>query len=266
MLVPVQTSGTKPPLFFVHGVQGVMVLGSAFASALGSDQPFYSINANGMDGRRPVIDNVQDMVLTYVEEIEDARRSGPLRIAGMCSGCLIAIELARNLQQRGRQTGAVILADPPAVPYGFDKNVQAIDPRQPQVAQQLYEQVRRTFLDYASRPYHDMPFDPGDPQQTHAAILAGVAALVAIAKYIPTPFPGSAELIVSAERAPGFFHPQMPWHRFLPGPRVVHVLPWNHIQLFREGRAAVARMLKFILDEPPAFEYPADRTAERSVA
>src|SRR5437763_13596142 len=130
MLVPVQPSGTKTPLFFVHGVQGVMVLGSSFASVLGPDQPLYIINANGMDGRQPVIDNVEDMIQTYVQEIEGARRTGPVRIAGMCSGCLIAIELARSLQQKGRQTGAVILADPPAVPYSFDRHVHAIDPRQ----------------------------------------------------------------------------------------------------------------------------------------
>jgi thioesterase domain-containing protein len=266
MLVAIQTSGSQPPLFFVHGVQGVMVLGPTFAAALGPNQPLYILNANGIDGRRPVIDNVPDMVLHYVREIEETRPEGPLRIGGMCSGGLVAIEIARNLQERGRQVGAVILADPPPVPFSYDKQSRAVDLRQPQVAQQLYDQVRRTLLDYASRTYNHMPFDTGDPQQVHAATLAGVGSLVALAKYIPMPFSGPAELIISAQRAAAFFHPQMPWHRLLPGPRVVHVLPWNHIELFRSGREAVARLLKFILDEPPALGNLAELRAERSVA
>ena len=35
MLVPVQTSGEKPPLFFVHGLHGVMPLGRIFANGTG---------------------------------------------------------------------------------------------------------------------------------------------------------------------------------------------------------------------------------------
>ncbi len=266
MLVSVQTSGNKPPLFFVHGVHGVMLLGSAFASVLGPNQPFYIINANGMDGRQPVIDNVQEMVRTYIEEIEGASPTGPLRIGGMCSGCLLAIEIARRLQEKGRQTGAVILADPPPVPFSSNKEFRAIDPQQPQIAQQLYDQVRRTLLAHASRSYNDMPFDPGDPRQVHAATLAGVGSLVAFAKYIPTPFSGPTELIISAERAAGFFHPQMPWRRLLPGSRTVHVLPGDHMELFRGGRGAVARLLKFILEEPSALDNLVEPRAERSVA
>src|SRR6266852_3377663 len=53
MLQPVQTSGTKPPLFFVHGLHGVMPLGRIFAEGLGPDQPLYAVHANGIDVRRP---------------------------------------------------------------------------------------------------------------------------------------------------------------------------------------------------------------------
>ena len=266
MLVPIQTSGGQPPLFFVHGVQGIMALGETFATALGDDQPFYVLNADGMDGRQPVIDNVPDMVLRYVQDIGGIRPTGPVRVGGMCSGCLAAIEIARNLQKRGRQVGPVILADPPPVPFSHDKQTHAVDADQPQVAQQLYNQVRRTLLDHASRAYNHLPFDAGNPQQVHAATLAGVGSLVAFAKYIPMPFSGPAELIISAERAPGFFHPQMPWHRLLSGPRTVHVLPWSHTDLFRGGRQAVARLLKFILDQPLAYDNGLESRGERSVA
>src|SRR5262245_28906270 len=99
MLVPIQSSGQKPPLFFVHGLRGVMPLGSTFARVLGPEQPFYALNASGIDGTRPVLDNTQDMVRAYLEAIRGARPVGPVRIGGMCAGALAAIEIARELDE-----------------------------------------------------------------------------------------------------------------------------------------------------------------------
>jgi thioesterase domain-containing protein len=257
MLVPVQPSGTKPPLFFVHGMHGVMPLGASFAQALGPDQPLYAIHATGVDGRQPPIDDFEKMLRTYIGEIEQVRPAGPLRIGGMCTGCLVVIEIARALQGKGRRTGPLIMADPSPIPWGYDRRRQTVDPREPQVAQQLYRQAHRMLLDYASRPYNDLPFDPSDPSdpsQVHAATLAGVSSLIAFAKHVPSPFPGPAELIVSAEYASGFFHPQMPWSRLLPAPRTAHVLPLQHRELFRSGHEEVARLLKFMLERPPRLE------------
>src|SRR6266704_1754680 len=97
MLVPIQTSGNKAPLFFVHGLHGVMPLGPTFAEVLGPDQPIYAIHANGVDGRKPVTDTMPDMVLDYVADIEEARPTGPLVVGGMCEGSHAAIEIARAI-------------------------------------------------------------------------------------------------------------------------------------------------------------------------
>lgn len=266
MLVPIQMAGWKPPLFFVHGMHGIMPLGSVFGRALGPDQPLYVINADGFDGRQPVLDSMQEMVRAYVEEIERVRPAGAIRVAGMCTGCFVAMEIVRTLQKKGRQTGAVILADPPPAPWSQNTRGRDVDHRQPQIAQQLYQHAHRTISQHASLPYNDVPFDRGDPKQLHAAALVGVGSIIASLTYVPTPFPGRAEVIVCAIRAPGFFHPQMPWHKLLPGPRVVHVLPWGHMELFREGREAVARLLRFMLEEAPTFETPARRQAEPAEA
>jgi len=247
MLVPIRTSGTRPALFFVHGAHGVMPLRPSLAPVLGTDQPFYIIHANGMDGRDPVIDNMQEMVHAYVHQIQTARPIGPLRIAGMCAGTLAAIEIVRELQRRGRETGPVILADPPLV-FGSHKQV---DPRQPKVAQQLYRDVRRALVALASLPYFEVPFDPAEPDQVHHSTLSAIGSLTALSNHIPRPFSDLAELIVSAQRAPAFFHSEMHWTKLLPGPRTVHILPWRHEELFRSGRHHVARMIQFMLQEPP---------------
>src|SRR5262249_29521851 len=139
-------------------------------------------------------------------------------------------------------------------------------PRQPHVARQLYQQAHRTLLEHASIPGNDAPFDPADPKQVHIAALAGVGSLIASLTHIPDPFLGSAELIISAGPASGFFHPQMPWCKLLPGPRIVHVLPWGHTELFRDGRETVARLLGFILEQPPTLQGLMQPSAERTVA
>jgi hypothetical protein len=119
MLVPVQTSGSRPPLFFVHGLHGVMPLGPSLARALGPEHPIYGVNANGIDGRRPIIDDMREMIPAYVEDIKEARPTGRLIIGGMCDGSLAAIEIARELKQQGREVGPVILADPTIMPRSY---------------------------------------------------------------------------------------------------------------------------------------------------
>jgi thioesterase domain-containing protein len=254
MLVPVQPAGTKPPLFFVHGMYGVMPLGGIFVRVLGSDQPLYAIHANGIDRREPTIADFDGMVAAYIAQIEQVRPAGPLRLGGMCTGCMVVVEMARRLREKNRRMGPVILADPPPMPIGYRKEIQANDLRQPHIARQMYEQAEELLKAYASRPYNTMPFDHRDSQQLHAAVLAGVASLTAVAKYVPRPFSGFAELIVSAKYALRFFHPQMPWHTLLRGPRIVHVLPWEHRDMFQAGREEVARLLKFMLDRPSTTE------------
>ena len=253
MLVPLQTSGSRPPLFFVHGGQGIAFsVGTRFARSLGSDQPFFVINANGMDGRQPVIKDVHEMVVAYLHEIRQARPSGLIRIAGMCEGCLIAIEIARALQEEGRQTGPVMLLDPPVMPAGFEKRQNKINIG-PELADRFYREVRGRFiekmLDRDNR--EDLPFDPRDPKQMHSAASVAMHTAVAFDRYVPRPFPGSVEVIAAQNRALGYLHPEMPWHKLLCGPRVVHVVPWSHMELLRAGRKTVARLVKSMLEEDP---------------
>ena len=139
MLVPIETSGNKPPLFFVHGSFGYMPLGPTIARVLGPDQPLYALNANGIDGQQsghPAIDNMHDMVTAYAEEIQWERPYGPIFVGGMCRGCIAAIEIARKLQEVGRKVGPVILVDPPVAPGLHNPQNNTIDVRQPEIAQQ----------------------------------------------------------------------------------------------------------------------------------
>ena len=255
MLVPIQTSGTKPPLFFMHGPHGVMPLGRSFARVLGPEQPLYVMHANGIDGRTPRIDSMTELVRAYVEEIQKARPAGSVLIGGMGDGSLAAIEIARELQNNERHVGPVILVDPPTAP-GKEPVPNELSR---EAERQLYERVRQNLTLYASLAENDLPFDARDRQQLHRAALAGVASMLAFGRYVPTPFPGPAQLILCAKAAADFFHPQMPWHKLLSGPRMVHILPWDQAALFRGGREHVAQGLKFLLEEASTLENVSER-------
>ena len=245
MLVPINTSGSKPPLFLVHGMIEHVSSATPFAHAVGPDRPFYTIHPNGTDGRDPVIDNMADMVRVYVEQIRGVRPTRPVHIGGFCVGGLAAIEVGRALQQEGRLVGPVILADPflSLGPLG------RADHRNPLVADALYRSVRERLSKRPPSSHNDTPFDPRDPQQLHAATLAGVGSILALCRHVPQPFSGPTQVIVSALRAAQFFHPTSPWHSLLPGPRMVHVVPWDHREIFGSGVEHIARVLKFLLEE-----------------
>jgi thioesterase domain-containing protein len=257
MLVPIQTAGKKPPLFFIHGTNGIMPIGAIFGRVLGPDQPLYVINANGFDGG-PRHESVDEMARDYVADIVGAAPTGPLTIGGMCMGTLVTLEVARELLAQGRTLGPVILTDPPRVPFGNTGVIKerrmatasgsgAVNPLEPDVARQLHDYARDVMMTHASIPYNDMPFDVDDLQQLDHAASTGVATIVALSRFVPKPFLGTVELILNANAAPAFFGSDMPWQRMLPNPRIAHVLPWGHLELFRARRFEVARLIKFIL-------------------
>jgi thioesterase domain-containing protein len=265
MLISVQPSGRQPPLFFLHDQHGIVPFGTELADVLGPDQPLHLIHANGIDGRQPILPDLAGMVPAYVAEIHGARPFGPLVLGGLGSGCLLAIEIARELQERGRQVGPVILANPPPLAGSVPVREQpVIAPRQPVLDGQLYHSVRGALLAYASRGLDGLPFDAGNAKQLHAATLAGVALHVAFGKHAPTPFAGPAEVMLPAEAAEEFFNPQMAWQELLPGSHIVHVLPWDRDELFRSGLEAAMQVLKFLVEE--AVEALSGGALEASVA
>ncbi len=253
MLVSVQTSGTKPPLFFIHGLFGMMTIGRFLAQQLGPDQPLYTIHVNGIrDGDTPPR-HVEDMVATYSAEIQSVCPEGPLFVAGMCAGGLAAIGVARQLEASGLAVRSVILADPPTVPPGYIEENRKINPDDEAFAAQLYNRVRTRLLYHAAVEFINMPFDVNDPAQLHRATLAGAKSLSAFATHVPQPFFGASSAVISNRRAAGFFHPQMYWAKLLQRQPFVCVLPCHHGEIFRVARHDFVRALKIVLDDPAKF-------------
>ena len=101
-LVAIQPSGTAAPIFMVPGVGGNVLIFAQLARLLGPDQPFYGLQARGLDGKEAPFISVPEMARHFVNEIQQLRPQGPYVIAGACTGGLIAYEIAQQLKAQGK--------------------------------------------------------------------------------------------------------------------------------------------------------------------
>src|SRR5208282_5425068 len=83
-LVPIQTKGSNPPLFLVHGAGGNVLLYSALAKRLGPDYPLYGLQSQGLDGQSKPLRTIEDMAEQYLREIREIQTTGPYFLGGYC--------------------------------------------------------------------------------------------------------------------------------------------------------------------------------------
>jgi acyl-CoA synthetase (AMP-forming)/AMP-acid ligase II/thioesterase domain-containing protein/aryl carrier-like protein len=111
-LVAIKPSGSKPPLFCVHGVGGNVLSYHGLVRYIDADQPLYGIQAIGLNGKRPRQNmTVERMAEVYLGEIRMLQPSGPYYLAGSSFGGLVAYEIARQLKAVGEQVAFVGLFD-----------------------------------------------------------------------------------------------------------------------------------------------------------
>jgi thioesterase domain-containing protein/acyl carrier protein len=96
----------RRPLFCVHGAGGNVLNFKVISDRLGPDQPFYGLQAQGVDGRLAPLASIEEMAAQYVEAIRSVDAQGPYRLAGYSAGGVIALEMAQQLKKDG---GAVEL-------------------------------------------------------------------------------------------------------------------------------------------------------------
>ncbi|MEO5956482.1 MAG: amino acid adenylation domain-containing protein [Nitrospiraceae bacterium] len=108
-LVAIQPSGAATPIFMVPGVGGNVLIFAQLARLLGQDQPFYGLQARGLDGKETPFISVPEIATHFVKEIQQLCPQGPYAIAGACTGGLIAYEMAQMLTAQGKQVSLLML-------------------------------------------------------------------------------------------------------------------------------------------------------------
>ncbi|MEM8531146.1 MAG: amino acid adenylation domain-containing protein [Chloroflexota bacterium] len=128
-LVPIQPRGTRRPFFCVHAHGGGAIAYYELAQHLHPEQPFYGLQAQGLDGHQEPHTNIPDMAAHYIEVMREVQPEGPYLIGGHSFGGLVAFEMANQLQAQGHEIGLLAIIDTTAPVAGNIPNDESLLPQ-----------------------------------------------------------------------------------------------------------------------------------------
>jgi acyl-CoA synthetase (AMP-forming)/AMP-acid ligase II/thioesterase domain-containing protein len=107
LLVPVQPRGSRPPLIWFPGHDGLVHRVLRLSAALGEDQPVWALDFAQVRGAS----TMEELAGTCGRALLDQPALGPWRLAGQCFGAFLAFETAQFLESSGARVDRLILID-----------------------------------------------------------------------------------------------------------------------------------------------------------
>jgi amino acid adenylation domain-containing protein len=259
-LVALQSAGTKPPLFFVHGLGGTVMRFHELARHMAPDQPFLCFQAQGMDGKLPVLDQVDDMAELYFEHLRKAQPEGPYYLGGYSFGGLVAVEVARRLVEAGQEIGLLALVDTYFV--GQDANSSLLKRFFSLSSEQKLAYLKKRATRY--RRGIKRRIDALSLPRPVKAVREACAA--AEQKYRPTVFPGAVTLFRASEKAlRGLDNAQNGWQQYAAGGLEIHEVDGDHGNILNEPNVRqLASALRARLDQARAERFDDARVGSLS--
>ncbi|RVD27060.1 MULTISPECIES: thioesterase domain-containing protein [unclassified Mesorhizobium] len=207
-IIPLQSRGTRTPIYAVPGHIGAPFSFSDLSKHLGGDQPFYALQPSGFDGQSEPMERVEDIAEYFARQIVAYQPTGPYIIAGYCSGAATALELAKILHQRGAEVPCMALFGP-LHPIIFKQLLHQLYFFASRTADSSLREIAKlpTFgarLRYFGRRLRNLggrvgalvlPVRKSKEPVTSDPVLASRArlkstAITALRRYIPTPYSG----------------------------------------------------------------------------
>lgn len=111
VVLPLRSSGNRPPLFVIHPAGGLAWCYAGLAARLGPDQPVHGIQARGLSDDAPLPDTLLAQAADYAERIRTLHPDGPYRLLGWSVGGVLAHTVAVLLQEAGQRVDLLALLD-----------------------------------------------------------------------------------------------------------------------------------------------------------
>ncbi len=111
ILVGIKNSGTKPPIYLIHGGALNILLYQNLKPFLSDDQPLYGIQALGLDGDLRYLDNIESIASRYLDEILRQNPDGPYTLIGYSYSGVVVYEMARQLLAAGKKIKMIGILD-----------------------------------------------------------------------------------------------------------------------------------------------------------
>jgi thioesterase domain-containing protein/acyl carrier protein len=110
-LVPIKPSGSKPPLYLIHGAGSNVGTFFVLAKKVDADQPVFGLQAKGLNGIDEPFSTIPEMASHYIEEIIRHNPDGPYHIGGQSFGGYVAFEMAKQMKQMNKDVTNLLLFD-----------------------------------------------------------------------------------------------------------------------------------------------------------
>ncbi|MGR3365796.1 MAG: type I polyketide synthase [Sagittula sp.] len=105
--------GAQQPFFLIAGMFGNVLNLRHLAHLLGTDRPFYGVQARGLYGGEAPHETIEEAARDYISEIRQVQPEGPYMLGGFSGGGITAYEVARQLEAEGQAVSLVVLLDTP---------------------------------------------------------------------------------------------------------------------------------------------------------
>jgi thioesterase domain-containing protein len=245
VLVPIQTQGRGSPFYCVHPIGGSVLCYAELARQLGSDRPFYGLQAADAGET-----SIEAMAARYVDAIRTVQAEGPYLLGGWSMGGLIAYEMAHALRTQGQETALLALVDsfPPVSSNGnghiderhlfdaFVADLAAVPGIRLPASEDVQSLTADGRLDRALdrlKRAHILAEEIDAPQFERMWQRYG-ANYRALAAYVPAPQSGRLTVIMAAESdATAHRTPIATWGPLAGGGLSIDVLPGDHYSLLR---------------------------------
>ena len=212
-LVKLQTAGSQPPLVFVHPAGGDVLCYLDLARCLGSDRPFYGLQAVSLYEKRSLQRRVEEMAAHYIEELKAVQPEGPYFLGGWSLGGTIAYEMAQQLIASGQLVSQLLLLD--SMSYRFQKEdveeegddaalLLSLFSKAPAISPEELDKFQGDErIDYIIKKAISLNLlPPGiDVAQVRPFLETYKANVKAVYQYIPQVYPGTITLFKTTKQA-----------------------------------------------------------------
>ncbi|MBX7218450.1 MAG: amino acid adenylation domain-containing protein [Blastocatellia bacterium] len=267
-LVAIQPLGTRPRFFCVHPVGGNVLCYLGLAKALGEEQPFFGLQALGLNSIQKPLTRIEDMAATYIQAIRAVQPQGPYHLGGWSLGGVIAFEMAQQLLRQGESItqlalfdswapkhGRQEIQDEAALVFAFAADLGGRFAKEltlpPELHAALDTETRLAQVLRAAKASNIMPPD-ADLQQMSGLFRVYKANIRAVQNYIPQSYPSHITLFRASERS--FARPfdqSMGWSDLTNQPVEILDVPGDHYTILAEPNLEFfAKLLTEVLAGP----------------
>lgn len=253
-LVPIQPQGSKSPLFCLHARGGNVLCYRPLASHLGSDQPVYGIQAQGLDEKQVTLTKVEDMAAYYIKQIRTIQPEGPYRLAGYSSGGIVAFEMAQQLHTQGQKVSLLVLLDAFSPQYyqrtGSERLVHFLRLGLKDKMMYLLEKAGVKKMLQRINPKLAQGNGRLSPQAPKQMTPLASIYIKAVSKYVPQVYPNKAIYFRATNDPTHFFNGRLGWDELFAGGLEIHDVPGSHLSMLGQLHVQdLAAKLSACLDE-----------------